>query len=173
MTTPIQDPSFAPACFVFGFSLPGHARFGNTRWYPQQAIFGTRPFGWEIPGKNTESDVFAFRYGAQVPRAKGPWPVTPLMGIRAQGVWAKRIIFYTRRGFQVVRRLTPAMSAAKDWLVPTQLKFEEAARIWMTLSAEAKARAKADAKSTRLACRGNVYFTKLFIKDDPRWRNYV
>ena len=173
MTTPIVDPSFRAACYVFGFTLPGLGHFGNTRWYPQQAIFGTRPFGGEIPGKNTENDVFAFRYGAPVPRATGPWPVTPQMGCRARGAWAKRIIFYTRRGYQVIRRYTPNDGMAKECLVPSMLKLMESSFLYSILTDENKALLAADAKRTRQATQGHNYFTKLYIKDDPRWMNYV
>ena len=173
MTTPIIDTTFQPACYIFGFTLPGLGHFGNTRWYPQQAIFGTRAFGGEIPGKNTENDVFAFRYGARVPRAKGPWPVTPQMGNRTHGVWAKRIIFYTRRGFQMVRRARPMDLCAHEYLVPSMLKLMESSFLYSILTDENKARLSADAKRTRQATQGHNYFTKLYIEDDPRWMDYV
>jgi len=184
MTTPIIDTTFRAACYVFGYSLPGDAHFGNTRFYSYQAIFGTRPFGGEIPGKNTENDVFAFRYGSPNPKtpyykngawktSTSPWPVTPLMSCRARGSWAKRIIFYTRRGYQVVRRYTPNDSAAKECLVPSMLKLMESSFLYSILTDENKARLAADAKRTRQATQGHNYFTRLYIKDDPRWMDYV
>jgi hypothetical protein len=184
MTTPVVDPTFQPACYVFGFTLPGMGCFGNTRWYPQQAIFGTRAFGYEIPGKNTESDVFAFRYGAYNPKtphrkagawvtSASPWPATSDVGCRVTGVWAKRIIFYTRRGYQVARRYTPYDSMAKECLVPSMLKLMESSFLYSILTDENKARLTADAKRTRQATQGHNYFTKLYIQDDPRWQDYV
>lgn len=184
MTTPVVDPTFQPACYVFGTSLPGLAHFGNTRWYPQQAIFGTRPFGWEIPGKNTENDVFAFIYGSQNPKtphrkdgewvtSPGAWPVTPQMSARAEGVWAKRVIFYTRSGQQMVRRYTPRDSSAKEHLMPWQLKFMEAAFIWSLFDDETKQRVNAETARLGLQYHGREWFTKLYIKDDPRWLEYV
>ena len=184
MATPIVDPTFQPACYVFGYSLPGMAHFGNTRWYPQQAIFGTRPFGWEIPGKNTENDVFQFIYGSKNPKkpyckngewrtSTSSWPVTPQMSMRARGVWAKRVIYYTHGGRQMVRRATPYHMSAKNHLVPWVNKLVESSALWSALSQAAKAQLTADAKRTRQATQGHNYFTKLYIKNDPRWRNYV
>ena len=184
MTTPIQDTTFQPACYVFGYSLPGLAHFGNTRWYPQQAIFGTRPFGGEIPGKNTENDVFQFIYGSKNPKTPyykngtwrtsvSPWPVTPDMSVRAHGKWAKRVIFYTCGGRQMVRRYTPADSAAKDNIVPWQLKFMEAEFIWSLFDDATKQQVNADAKRLNLKYHGREYFKSLYIKDNPRWQSYV
>mgnify|MGYP001370442268 CR=1 FL=1 len=173
MTTPRQDPTFSPAVFIFGYSLPGLAQFGRQRRYSYQAIFGTRPFGGEIPGKNQENDMLSFIYGSPNPRATGPWAVTPFMTCRISNAWARRVIFYIWRGRQMVRRMTPYDASAKDNLVPWQIRLEEGAALWHTLTPSARARLHADAMRTRQAKQAYNYWSKLYIKDDPRWRNYV
>jgi len=179
-----MDPTFQPGCYVFGFTIPGFGYFGNTRTYPQQAIFGTRPFGWEIPGKNTEDDVFQFIYGSKNPktpyRYKGawktstsPWPVTPSMCVRHRGSWAKRVVFYVWRGKQMVRRYRPYDGAPKDHLVPFQAKLIDATSRWQLLSAEGKRQLNSEAARLGLHYAGYHYFTKLYIEDNPKWSIYV
>ena len=73
----------------------------------------------------------------------------------------------------MVRRYTPNDGAAKEYLVPSMLKLMESSFLYSILTDEAKTRLKADAKRTRQATQGHNYFTKLYIKDDPRWMDYV
>lgn len=173
MTTPIVDPTFQPGCYIFGYTITGMGHFGNTRWYSQTAIFGTRPFGTEIPGKNTEEDVFQFRYGSPVPRAKGPWPITPDMSLLLRGPWAKRIVHYVRLGKPQLKRYRPQDSTSKQYIEPFQLKLMESSFLWSCLTDESKARLEADAKRTGQATQGHNYFTKLYIQDNPKWLDYV
>lgn len=173
MATPLQDATFQPGCYVFGFTTPGQGYFGNARSYPQQAIFGARAFGGEIAGLNIEAEIFNFRYGAPVPRATGLWPTTPTLSIRRSGPWAKRLIFCRRRGYQIVRRYTPADGAPKECLVPSMLRFIDALALWKTLTNEAKCRLHDDALTRKQAHRAHTYFTKLYIENDPRWHDYV
>lgn len=173
MTTPVIDPTFQPGRSVFGYTLPGMGSFGNARTYPQKAIFGARSFGSQVCGLDIEEEIFKYRFGAPVPREKGPWPVTPDMGARFRGAWAKRIIFYTRGGQQRTMRYSPYHGSAKEHLVPWQLKLMEASFLWSLLDDETKARLAADAKSTGQATQGHNFFTKLYIKDDPRWMDYM
>lgn len=184
MATPIVDPSYQPVTHIFGFSLPGLATWGKTRWYYQQAIWGARPFGGEIPGKNQDDDVAAFIRGSKNPKSpyfyKGswhtsasPWPVTPQMSARARGRWADRVIYYTKGGKQFIRRATPYHLAAKDYLVPWQLKFMEAAFVYSLFDDATKNVINADAKKINFKGHGREYFTKLYMKDDPRWQDYV
>ena len=173
MVTLRTDPTFQPGSFVFGYSLPGSSYFGRHRSYNQFAVFGIRTFGTQIPGKTTEDDMFAFVYGAQLPAYPRRRPVTPAMCIRLRGPWARRVIYYLWRGQQRVRRYSPNDSAAKECLVPSMLKLMESSFLWSILTDENKARLAADAKRTRQATQGHNYFTKLYIRDDPRWMNYV
>lgn len=173
MGTPIVDNTYMPGCFVFGYTLPYLSYFGQARQYPQQAIFGLRPFGGEIPGWNTEDQIFRFLRGAPTPRKTGPWPFTPLMSMRARGTWGKRVIYYQRRGRQNMRRYTPYDGSAKEHLEPWINPFMEAAFLWTILTDENKKRLHADAMRTRQASQGKNYFTKLYIKNDPRWIDYV
>ena len=173
MTTPHQDLTFQPGCWVFGFTLPGHGHFGSVRTYLQQAIFGTRRFGDEIPGVNTENEILGFVFGAPVPRATGPWPRTPLMSCRARGGWAKRVIHSVYHGHPKARRFTPYEASAKESLVPSMLRLMAAAALWHTLTDEAKARLTVDARQRKGACQAYNYFCKLYIKNDPRYLDYV
>ena len=173
MTTPIIDTSFRPGCYVFGYTVPGQGHFGQTRFYNQTAIFGTRAFGSQACGKNTEDDLFTFRYGAPVPRKTGPWPLTPWMSIRHNGPWAKRIVFYTWRNRPMVKRYTPYAGSPKESIAHIQLKLMESSFLWSILTDENKARLNADAKRTGAATQGHNYFTKLYINDDPHWQDYV
>jgi len=182
--TPLQDPTFQAGCYVFGYTLPGTGYFGNARTYHQQSIFGLRAFGTEIPGKNTENDVFQLHCGSPTPKTlyykKGewrlspsPWPVTPNMSVQLHGPWAKRIIHCVKYGKPHRRRYTPYDSSAKETIVPWQLKLMESSFLWSCLTDENKARLNADAKRTQQATQGHNYFVKLYIKDDPRWLDYV
>jgi len=168
-----QDPTFQTGAYVFGYSMPGFAAFGNARTYNQQAIFGIRPFGAEIPGKNLEDEILTFIDGAPVPRKTGKWARTPLMTIVARGGKAKRFIFYKWRNRRCCRRYTQDTSAPKDYLAPWALKLMESSFLWSILTDENKQRLVDDAKRTGQATQGHNYFTKLYIKDDPRWMNYV
>jgi hypothetical protein len=147
--------------------------FGQARTYRMRAIFSQDTFGNCVFGKNTEADMFTFRYGAPVPRTKGKWAVTPGMCCRRHGAWAKRIIYFTWRGRQMARRYTPYDGSPKAYLVPWSQKLADAMAIWKNLSVEAKARLYADALRTRQAKQSGHYFVKLYIKDDPRWMDYV
>ncbi len=184
MPTPQVDLTFQPGAYVFGYSLPGHAFFGRFRLYPQQGIFGLRPFGAEITGFNTEDEIFRFRYGS--PNAKSrywengfwhtsssPWPATPLLSAGVRGPWNKRIIFYSSHGKPALMRYSPYHGSAKQVIVPWQLKLMEAAFMYSILTDVNKARLKADALRTRQATQGGNYFKKLYILDDPRWMDYV
>ena len=95
------------------------------------------------------------------------------MSVRRHGAWAKRVIFYTWRGRQMLRRMTPYDASPKNHLVPWSLKLMESSFLWSTLTDEAKQRLNADAKRTRQATQGHNYFTKLYIKNDPKWLTYV
>ena len=184
MPTPVVDPTFKAGCYVFGFSLPGLSYFGNTKTYAQRAIFGEGLFGAEIPGKNTEDDVFTFRFGSPNPKtpyykhgafhlSASPWPVTPFLCVRQRGAWAKRIIFYSKGGRPLTMRYSPYHASAKEHLVPWQLKLMESSFLYSILTDEAKAQLKADAARTRQATQGHNYFTKLYIANDSRWQDYV
>lgn len=173
MATPRIDPTFQPARFVFGYSLPGSAYFGNNMTYPQNAIFGQGAFSEQLAGWHTEAEKFRFIYGAPVPRATGPWPCTPDMSIFSEGVWAKRVTFYRWRGKQRVKSYTPDASAAKESIVPTMLKLMEATFIWHLFDDATKRQLDSDASRLGLRYTGYNYFTKLYIQDNPRWQSYV
>ena len=173
MTTAIVDPTFQPGRYIFGFSLPGLAYFGNARSYPQKAIFGIRPLGSQIAGLDVEEEMFAWRYGVPIPRSTGPWPVTPFADIRVQGKWAKRIIYYTWRGQQRIKRHSPQHSCASENIVPTMLKLMEASVIWHLFDDTTKRRLDSDASHLGLRYTGYNYFIKLYIQDNPKWETYV
>ena len=173
MTTPAQDPTFQTGCFTYGYTIPGLGYYGNARTYPQQAIYGARAYGGEIPGKNQEADMLAFVYGARISRKKGPWPITPYMDTRTTGAWAKRVIFYTWRGQQMARRYTQYDGSPKNHFVPTMLKLIEANVTWHTVGPEIKRRLDSDASRLGLRYSGYNYYIKLFIQDSPRLQLYV
>lgn len=129
--------------------------------------------GSQVCGLDIEEEVLSFINGAPIPREKGPWPVTTEMNTRTRGTRFKRVIYYVRKGRQVVRRYTPHDGAAKECLVPSMLKLMESSFLWSLLDDETKARLNADAKSTGQATQGHNFFTKLYIKDDLRWMDYM
>ena len=184
MPTPIVDPTFQPGCYVFGYTIPGLGYFGNRRTYPQQAIFGIRPFGTEIPGKNTENDVFQFIYGSKnlkTPYRKDsswvtsttPWPVTSDMSARCRGNWAKRVIFFTRNGRQVIRRYTPYDGSPKNNLVPWAVRLTDGVALWHLRDLGTRRILNAEASRLGLKMSGYNYFLRLYIKDNPKWGTYV
>lgn len=170
---PRQDPTFQTGAYVFGYSMPGYSAFGNARTYSQQAIFGTRAFGGEIPGKNCEDDILMFIDGPPVPRATGPWGRAPLMSIRARGAKAKRFVFRIWRNRRQVARYTPDMSAPKDYLVPWADKLAAAMAIWRDLSPATKRRLQIDAVRLKKSKMGHNFFVQMYIKNDTRWMDYV
>lgn len=93
--------------------------------------------------------------------------------MRLSGEWAKRIIYRVRRGYQQVARYTPYMGSPKAHLVPWAIKLSEASFLWSTLTDEAKARLDVYAKRTGKYTQGANYFRALYMKDDPRWMDYV
>ena len=95
------------------------------------------------------------------------------MSVQHRGIWGKRAILYYRKGRQVIRRYTPDSGAAKDYLVPWQIKLMEAYAIWKPLGAEVKLRLDRDARQAGIRCTGHNYFTKLYIQNNPRWHTYV
>jgi hypothetical protein len=184
MATPRQDPTFQPAKHVFGFSLPGQAVFGRDMPYPQRAVFGQRSFGSQIAGFCTEDEMFRFLNGspsAKTPywkkgswhTAVTPWPSTSFMAPVVRGRWISRCFFHTGGKYSQVRRLTPAMSAAKEHLVPAMLDLMAASVVWHTFGASTRRQLDIDASKLGLHYTGYNYFTKLYIKDDPKWMTYV
>lgn len=173
MTTPLQDPTFQPGCYVFGYTVFGLGLFGNARTYPQQSLFGSDIFGNMVPGKNTEDDVFTFIHGAPVPREKGPWAVTSDMSARVQGSWAKRVIYQIRKGKQVARRYTPYDGSPKTYLVQYQPKFNTAITLWKALSPGQKQRLNSDASRLGLRYSGYNYFISLYLLSNPKWVTYI
>jgi len=173
MPTPRADPTFQPGLYVFGFTIPGMGYWGRARTYPQQSIWGIRPFGREIPGKNTENDIFPFIYGLQNTGPQSRYAITSKMCIRTRGQWAKRVIYYIKWGRQHVRRYTPYDGSPKDHLAPYSLKLMEATFLWHLLDDETKRRLDSDASRLGLRLSGWNYFTKLYLDDNPKWQEYM
>lgn len=173
MGTPVVDTSYKTGCYVFGYSLPGLSYFGQHRPYIQQAIFGTRPFGGQILDWSTEDQIFPMLLRMPGPGKIDRRPKTPLLSMQARGIWAKRVIYFTRMGRQNMRRYTPYDGSAKKHLEPWIQPFMEAAFLWTVLTDENKKRLTADAKRSGLASQGKNYLTKLYIQQNPKWMDYV
>jgi hypothetical protein len=173
MTTPAQDPTFQPGCYVFGCTIPGMGTFGAAKAYPQRAVFGAGTFGSQIPGKNEEDDMFPFIFGAPTPREKGPWAETPFMNPQVRGRWIKRAVFYTWRGRQMVRRYRPYDGMPKDHLATWSIKLRSAVLAWQSLTAASKVVLNAEASRLGLRYSGYNYFISLYVKDDPKWQAYT
>ena len=184
MPTPPQDPLLTPGCYVFGYSLPGSAYWGRARLYLQVALWGSRPFGGEIPGLNAEDEFFRFLRSTPNPKkpyyknrvkktSPVPWGPLPVMSCRHVGVWGKRAIMYMRSGTNVIRRYTPYDGSAKNSITPWMLKLLESSFIWSLFDDATKKRLTDDARESGGATQGHNYFTKLYITDNPKWLTYV
>jgi len=171
--TGIDDPTYQPGSYAFGYTVFGMGYFGQTRTYPQRAIFGQDSFGSCVFGKNTETDVFQFRHGAPDVRTPRRLAKSPFFTYRKRGAWAKRIIYQVVNGKQRMRRYTPWDGSPKAHLVPFMPKFAEAVATWKTFPTETKTALNARASKLGKKHSGYNFWISLWLKDKPERLKYL
>ena len=173
MPTLRADPSFRTKIFVFGKTTPGCARWGEYHHYPQNALWGTRAVGGQIPGLLQTEAMLPFVYGLQNEGPQSRYAITPFMCIRAWGKWANKVLFYTIKNQQRIRHYTAYDHSCKNQLVENEEKLKTAAEYWRNMTDDKKSKLIDHTKRNRSChCAWN-FFTKLFMTDNPAWRNYV
>ena len=171
--TGIDDPTYKPGSFVFGYSIPGLSAFGDGPKYPQYAVFGKRAFGGQVPGVDIDVEMFALQQGAPDVRIPRRLADSPFMVHRKRVKWTNRIIYQVVHGQQRRRRYSPYDGSPKAHLTQFWPKFSEAFTLWKTFPEETKAALDSRASKLCLKCTGRNYWTKLWIQDKPERLKYL
>lgn len=169
----IDDPTYMPSSYVFGYTIPGMYAFGEKYKYPQHPVFGMRTFGTQVPNTDTDIEMFALSLGAPDIRIPRRLAVAPFLCDRKRGKWTNRIIYQVVHGKQRRRRSTSWDSSPKDHLTPFWPKFREAVALWHTFPTETKAALNARTSKLGLKYSGYNYWTKLWILDEPERLKYL
>jgi len=171
--TGIDDPTYRPGSFVFGFSLPGLSSFGEKPKYHQYPVFGMRAFGGQVPGVDIDAKMFALQQGAPDIRIPRRLADSPFMVHRKRGKWTNRIIYQVVHGKQRRRRYTPYDGSPKVHLAQFCPKFRDAVTLWHTFPAETKAALDTRASKLGLKSSGFNYWISIWIKDKPERLKYL
>lgn len=173
MSTPIQDPTYTPGSFVFGYSQCGLAVFGEGQKYPENSILEDGAFDGRFDGMDVEARIFSLRDGPVDIRTPRVFANAPLLCHRVKKKWRNRIIYSVVNGSQRKRRYTPYDGSPKVHLTPFQPKFAEAVALWKTFPPETRSSLNARASKLDLQITGFNYWISLWMKDDPARLEYL
>jgi len=164
MTRPRPDllSEMVTGKYIYGYTCPGFAYYGEFRPYPQQSIYGMDAYETQIVGFNIIDEF--------LPHCK---KFAPLESLRAWKQFAGRTIFYKQHNRQYLMRYQPYHGAPKNHLEAGQRLLMEATFIWHLFDDATKRQLDIDASKQNPPGVGYNFFTKLYIKNDPRWETYV